>query len=143
MSTSAHTVFHPRAFRRTPHRCAIWSTRRRPRPWHALSFIFPGAPYVERLRHKIAISAALTGITAAVVGVIANLALYFAEHTMFARTFTWGWGPFSIQLPETGTISPIALVITVAALVMTFVLEWPMLRILGICAVLGVATVLL
>ncbi|RVX39970.1 chromate transporter [Nonomuraea polychroma] len=106
-------------------------------------FIFLGAPYVERLRHNTAISAALTGITAAVVGVIANLALYFAEHTLFARTFTWAWGPFTIQLPELATLSPIAFTITVAALVMTFVLKWPMLRILGICAVLGMATVLL
>ncbi|MFB9525737.1 chromate transporter [Nonomuraea roseola] len=47
-------------------------------------FILLGAPYVERLRHNAAISAALTDITAAVVGVIANLALYFAEHTLFS-----------------------------------------------------------
>ncbi|GIH97460.1 chromate efflux transporter [Planobispora siamensis] len=106
-------------------------------------FIFLGAPYVERLRHNSAISAALTGITAAVVGVIANLALYFAEHTLFTRTFTWAWGPFSAQLPEPGTLSPVALAITVAALVMTFVLKWPMLRILGICALLGMGTSLL
>ncbi|WP_060180696.1 chromate transporter [Streptomyces sp. IMTB 1903] len=43
-------------------------------------FIFLGAPYIERLRGNRRISAALTGITAAAVGVIANLALYFAEH---------------------------------------------------------------
>ncbi|MFI7702825.1 chromate efflux transporter [Nonomuraea sp. NPDC049480] len=106
-------------------------------------FIFLGAPYVERLRHNSALSAALTGITASVVGVIANLALYFAEHTLFARTFTWAWGPFEVQLPEVGTVSPSALVITVLALVMTFILKWPMLRILGICALLGMGTVLL
>jgi chromate transporter len=106
-------------------------------------FIFLGAPNVERLRHNTAISAALTGITAAVVGVIGNLALYFAEHTLFGRTFTGAWGPFTIQLPQPGTISPIALTITVAALAMTFVLKWPMLRILGICALLGTVTILL
>ncbi|MET7334966.1 chromate efflux transporter [Nonomuraea sp. NPDC005650] len=106
-------------------------------------FIFLGAPYVERLRHNQAISAALTGITASVVGVIANLALYFAEHTLFARTFIWEAGPLHVQLPEPGTVSPVALAITVAALVMTFTLKWPMLRILAICAVLGMGTVLL
>ncbi|WP_336213102.1 chromate transporter [Nonomuraea sp. LPB2021202275-12-8] len=106
-------------------------------------FIFLGAPYVERLRHNAAISAALTGITASVVGVIANLALYFAEHTLFGRTFIWAWGPFNIPLPDLGTLSPVALGITVAALVMTFVLKWPMLRILGICALLGIGTILL
>ncbi|MFI6481664.1 chromate efflux transporter [Nonomuraea sp. NPDC050663] len=104
-------------------------------------FIFLGAPYVEKLRHNRSVSAALTGITAAVVGVIANLALYFAEHTLFGQTFTWTWGPFAIQLPVLGTLSPVAMAITVAAMIMTFVLKWPMLRILGICALLGVGTV--
>ncbi|MGV7636932.1 chromate transporter, partial [Mycobacterium kansasii] len=51
-------------------------------------FVFLGAPYIERLRNNKALSAALTGITAAVVGVIANLALYFAFHTLFAETTT-------------------------------------------------------
>jgi chromate transporter len=49
-------------------------------------FIFLGAPYVERLRGNRNLSTALTGITAAVVNVIANLALYFAVHTLFATT---------------------------------------------------------
>ncbi|GAA4053513.1 chromate efflux transporter [Nonomuraea soli] len=103
-------------------------------------FIFLGAPYVEKLRHNQALSAALTGITAAVVGVIANLAVYFAEHTLFSSTFAWTWGPFSIQVPQPETLNLVALGVTVAALVMTFVLRWPMLRILGICAVLGLLT---
>ncbi len=51
-------------------------------------FIFLGAPYVERLRGNKSLSAALTAVTAAVVGVIANLALYFAVHTLFAETRT-------------------------------------------------------
>ncbi len=106
-------------------------------------FIFIGAPYVERLRHNTAISAALTGITAAVVGVIANLALYFAEHTLFTTTSPWNWGPFTMHVPDPASLSPVALAITVAALLMTFVLKWPMLRILGICAVLGLSTALL
>jgi chromate transporter len=55
-------------------------------------FIFLGAPYVERLRGNHSLSAALTGITAAVVGVIANLALYFAVHTLFAASHSWRWG---------------------------------------------------
>ncbi|GGS94901.1 chromate transporter [Planobispora rosea] len=106
-------------------------------------FIFLGAPHVERLRHNTAVGAALTGITAAVVGVIANLALYFAEHTLFTRTSIWAWGPFGVRLPDPGTLSPVALAITVAALLMTFALKWPMLRILGVCALLGVGTVVL
>nr|BFE80576.1 hypothetical protein GCM10020093_031770 [Planobispora longispora] len=106
-------------------------------------FIFLGAPHVERLRHNTAVSAALTGITAAVVGVIANLAFYFAGHTLFARAFTSTWGPFTVQLPEAGTVSPVALAITAAALIMTFALKWSMLRTLGLCALLGLGTALL
>jgi chromate transporter len=59
------------------------------------------------------------------------------------RTFTWAWGPFTIALPDPGTLSPVAATITAAALVMTFILKWPMLRILGICALLGIGTLLL
>ena len=46
-------------------------------------FVLLGAPYVERLRANQHLTAALTGITAAVVGVIANLALFFALHNLF------------------------------------------------------------
>jgi chromate transporter len=46
---------------------------------------------VETLRHNTAVSAALTGITASVAGVIANLAFSFAEHTLFEQTFAWAW----------------------------------------------------
>ena len=56
-------------------------------------WIFPGAPFVETLRSNKALSAALAAITAAVVGVILNLAVWFALHTLFAqlRTVT-SWG---------------------------------------------------
>jgi len=56
-------------------------------------FIFLGAPYVERLRGNRTLCAAMSGITAAVVGVIANLALYFAVHTLFTRTGRHDLGP--------------------------------------------------
>jgi chromate transporter len=48
-------------------------------------FVFVGAPYVERLRGNHALSAALTGIMAAVVGVIANLAVFFATQVLFPK----------------------------------------------------------
>ncbi len=100
-------------------------------------FIFLGAPYVERLRGNQAISAALTGITAAVVGVIANLALYFALHTLFRRTSEFVAGPVHLQLPDVGTLRPVALAITIAAVVMIFKMNWSVLRTLGVCALLG------
>ncbi|GAB2736899.1 chromate efflux transporter [Amycolatopsis magusensis] len=100
-------------------------------------FILLGAPHVERLRHNRTLSAALTGITSAVVGVIANLALYFALHTLFAQTRLWSAGPLHLTLPALDTFRPVAAVLTVLALVLVFGLRWPMLRVLLVCAALG------
>ena len=100
-------------------------------------FIFLGAPYVERLRGNRRLSAALTGITAAVVGVIANLALYFAMHTMFDDTTRATAGPLDLELPVLDSIRPASLAIAIAAAVMTFRLRWSVLRTLGACAALG------
>jgi chromate transporter len=105
-------------------------------------FIFLGAPYVERLRGNHSLSAALTGITAAVVGVIANLALYFAVHTLFATSHSLHWGPVRLEVPDPGTLRPVALVITVAALVLIFRLRWSVPRTLLVCAGLGLAAAL-
>ena len=100
-------------------------------------FIFLGAPYIERLRNNRALAGALTGITAAVVGVIANLALYFAISTLFARTRILDAGPLALHLPELDTLRPVALVIGLVAAVLLFALRWPVLRVLGISALLG------
>lgn len=100
-------------------------------------FIFLGAPYVERLRGNQRVSAALTGITAAVVGVIANLALYFALHTLFRETTETTAGPINLELPDVGTIRPLPLGIAIAAGIMVFKLKWSVLRTLAACATLG------
>jgi chromate transporter len=106
-------------------------------------FVFVGAPWVERLRGNPALSAALTGITAAVVGVIANLAVFFALHTLFAGTVPLVWGPVSVNLPDLSTLRPDALVITLVAGLLLFRLKWSVLRTLGACAALGIAASLL
>jgi chromate transporter len=106
-------------------------------------FIFLGAPYVERLRGNQTISAALTGITAAVVGVIANLAVYFAVHTLFATGHPLRWGPLRLELPELTSLRPVALAITVVALVLIFRLRWSVPRTLLVCAGLGLAAALI
>lgn len=102
-------------------------------------FIFLGAPYIERLRNNRSLSAALTGITAAVVGVIANLALYFTLHTLFRETSTTTWGPVQLEIPDLATVQPLAIGITLAAFLMIFRFRWSMLRTLGVCALLGLA----
>jgi len=100
-------------------------------------FIFLGAPYVERLRGNHALSSALTGITAAVVGVIANLALYFALHTLFATTSRTDWGPLALELPDLTSVKPLPLAIAVLAGVLLFRVKWSVLRALGVCALVG------
>lgn len=105
-------------------------------------FILLGAPYVERLRHNRTISTALAGITAAVVGVIANLALYFALNTLFTTNRTHHLGPLRLALPDLASFRPVAAAITAVALVLVFGLRWSMLRVLAVCAGLGIVAAL-
>jgi chromate transporter len=100
-------------------------------------FIFVGAPYVERLRGNHTLSSALTGITAAVVGVIANLAIYFAVHTLFARTDLVDAGPLRLELPDVTTLQPVPVAIALLAGVLLFRSGWSVLRVLGVCAAAG------
>jgi chromate transporter len=100
-------------------------------------FVLLGAPYMERLRGNRSLSAALTGITAAVVGVIANLGVYFAVHTLFNETVDVNSGPLSFELPDLSTLRPVPLVIAVVAAVLLFRVKWSVLRTLGVCAALG------
>lgn len=102
-------------------------------------FIFLGAPYVERLRGNHNLSAALTGITAAVVGVIANLALYFAVHTAFATVRDVTFGPVRLNLPQPDSVRAVPVAIAAVAFVLVFRLRWSVLRTLGLCALLGLA----
>ncbi|MDX6357645.1 MAG: chromate transporter [Nocardioidaceae bacterium] len=105
-------------------------------------FIFLGAPYVERLRGNASLSAALTGITAAVVGVIANLAVFFAVHTLFAGVTDADLGPIHLAVPDLGTARPLAFAILAVAALLLFWRGWSVLRTLGVCALLGLAAAL-
>ncbi len=101
-------------------------------------FILLGAPYVERLRGNRALSTALTGITAAVVGVIASLAVYFTMHTLFGTTSRWSTGPLSVEYPHPGSLQGAALAITVLGCALIFWRGWSVLRTLGACALAGI-----
>ena len=101
-------------------------------------FILLGAPYVERLRGNRTLSAALTGITAAVVGVIAKLAVYFALHTLFGDTTLISNGPLALEVPS-GDVQWAALGITVLGFALIFGRGWSVLRTLGVCAVVGLS----
>jgi chromate transporter len=83
-------------------------------------WIFLGAPHVERLRGDRALSAALATITAAVVGVILNLAVWFALHVVFREVGRISVGPLDMAWPVLGSIDPAAAVLAAAALVAAF-----------------------
>jgi chromate transporter len=101
-------------------------------------WIFLGAPHIEALRHNQRISAALSGITAAVVGVIANLAIFFAVHTIFSAVDDdWSYGPMRLPVPEWSTLSPRAIAVAALAFWLLFNRKWSVLRTLGACAAVG------
>jgi chromate transporter len=106
-------------------------------------WIFLGAPCIERLRENQALSAALAAITAAVVGVILNLALWFGLHVLFeeVRVFT-GFG-MHLDVPVLGTLNLAAAMLTLAALVAVFQLRLGLLSVLAASAAAGMALYLL
>jgi len=101
-------------------------------------FILLGAPYVERLRGNRALTSALAGITAAVVGVIASLAVFFALHTLFDSTGRVTAGPLDVEYPHPGSLDVAALAITALGCALIFWRGWSVLRTLGACALAGV-----
>ncbi|GHE79325.1 hypothetical protein GCM10019059_42340 [Camelimonas fluminis] len=104
-------------------------------------WIFLGAPYVEKLRNNKAARSALSSITAAVVGVVANLALWFALHVLFRHTtelkFPWG----GVEIPVWSSLDWRAAVIAIAAMMAMLRFKIGMLPVLAVCTALGLLLV--
>ncbi len=100
-------------------------------------FIFAGAPYVERLRGNHTISHALTAISAAVAGVVLNLAVWFALHTAFGTVNDQTYGRLQVPEPDWSTLRPASVAISIAAAVLVFRFRLGTLRVLAVCAVAG------
>lgn len=100
-------------------------------------WIFLGAPYIERLRGNRALSAALTGITAAVVGVILNLSIWFALHVLFAEVPTWSGFGFSLPVPELASIRWPAVLLGAAAMLALLKFHLNLMWVLAACAASG------
>lgn len=100
-------------------------------------WIFLGAPYIERLRHHAGLSAALTGITAAVVGVILNLALWFGLHTLFLDVGSARIGVLTVPLPAFETLRWEAAALAALAALALFGLRLNVMGVLAGCGVLG------
>ena len=106
-------------------------------------FIFAGAPFIERLTHMPRLSGALAAITAAVVGVIANLSLWFALHVLFASVPEIGIGPLQLSLPDPGTLKPLPLLIAAFAAWGLLARHWPLLVVLTLSALASAAAAVL
>jgi chromate transporter len=102
-------------------------------------WILLGAPYIETLRGRRALDAALSAITAAVVGVVLNLAVWFALHVGFRQVAERQLGPVRLLVPDPGSVDPAALALAAAALVAMLRFRVGMLPTLAASALLGAA----
>jgi chromate transporter len=100
-------------------------------------WIFLGAPYIERLRANRALAAALSAITAAVVGVILNLAVWFALHTIFAELHEVPFAGLALAIPVWSTLEPVSLLLALGAVIAMFRFRVGMLPTLVASALLG------
>ncbi len=100
-------------------------------------WIFLGAPYVEALRGNKPLAGALSAITAAVVGVIANLALWFALHVLFADMARRAFLGLELDLPRLASLDLAALLLAAAAVIATLRFKIGMIPVLIGCAILG------
>src|SRR6266403_2131583 len=101
-------------------------------------WIFLGAPYIEVLRGNKALSAALATITAAVVGVVLNLAIWFALHVLFADLRPTEWLGMRVDVPVPSSINLPSLVLTLGALIAVFRFKIGMIKVLLACSALGI-----
>ena len=100
-------------------------------------WIFLGAPFIERLRESKSLSAALSAITAAVVGVILNLAVWFALHVIFREVGSFQAFGLNLAIPDLKTLDTIALILVAAALIAVFWFRIGMIALLSSAAAIG------
>lgn len=102
-------------------------------------WVFLGAPYVERLRGNKRLNSALSAITAAVVGVVLNLAVWFSLHTLFGKVTTSNTFGLRLQIPDLASADLAACSIAILACFLTFYLKKGLFITLGISALAGAA----
>jgi chromate transporter len=95
-------------------------------------FIIAGGPMVEATRGELKFTAPLTAITAAVVGVILNLATFFAWHTF--------WPKGTEAAPFAGPFDPIPVLIALGSFIALWKYKADIMKVIGVCAVLGLAS---
>jgi chromate transporter len=103
-------------------------------------WIFAGAPHVEHLRGNRRLAAALASITAAVVGVVLNLAVWFGLHVLFRDVAERDWHGIRLHVPDVATVDAGAVALSAVAAVLLFGTRFGMVRTLGLCALLGLVS---
>jgi chromate transporter len=96
-------------------------------------WIFVMAPWLERLEHARRLQGGLAALTAAVVGVIGSLALWFSLHVLFGTVTRRSFGPVTMDVPDFATLDPIAAVLAAVAFVLLFRLRLGVVTTLGVC----------
>ncbi|MEY4270742.1 MAG: hypothetical protein RLZZ58_1958 [Pseudomonadota bacterium] len=100
-------------------------------------WIFTFAPWIDRMERAAWLRGGLATITAAVVGVIANLSLWFALHVLFTRVTVVRSGPVATQWPDLASFDWRAGLLAAAAALLIFRLRWGVMPVLALCAALG------
>lgn len=100
-------------------------------------WIFLGAPYVERLRDNVAVTGFLTAITAAVVGVVLNLAIWFAVHVLFRSVREVDAVGLTLDVPVWSTLDPASALLTIGAVFAVFRRKLGIIPVIIACSVIG------
>lgn len=102
-------------------------------------WIFAFAPWIDRMGRAVWLKGGLAAVTAAIVGVIANLTAWFALHVLFAEVGTVAAGPLRVSWPVLASLDWRAGALALLALVLAFGTKWSVLRLLAVCAAGGLA----
>lgn len=97
-------------------------------------WIFAGAPYIEWIETQPRLRGALSAITAAVVGVISNLSLWFALHVFFEQITTTQLGPISLLTPTLSSLNPLVVILAIASGYFLLIRHWNILWVLALSA---------
>lgn len=100
-------------------------------------WIFAGAPYIEWISNQPRLKSALQAITAAVVGVILNLSIWFALHVLFAQVERQQVGIITLWNPTLSSIEWLAVGLFILSLFLAFRLHWGIIKVLLVASILG------
>ncbi|HVZ54717.1 MAG TPA: chromate efflux transporter [Pseudolabrys sp.] len=106
----------------------------------AMLWIFIGAPFIEDLRNNRQLAGALAAITAAVVGVVLNLSVWFALHVLFGSVSEVHFGPLRWYAFDPAALDPHVAVLAVTAALLTFRFHRSLIEVVIVMALLGMVT---